>query len=165
MTILGLDPGTATTGYGLVEMQGSKITWITHGVIATSKEDEMPDRLLSIYTQLNRLLDTHEPDVIAMEKLFFGNNVTTALSVGQAVGVMQLTAAQRGITLYEYRPNEVKVALVGYGGAEKKQMQYMVQQFLSLEKLPKPDDAADALALAICHAHSAPFAALNRQLR
>ena len=82
MIILGLDPGTATTGDGLVEKQGNKITWITHGVIVTSKDDEMPDRLLSIYTQLNRLLDTHEPDVIAMEKLFFGNNVTTALLVG-----------------------------------------------------------------------------------
>jgi crossover junction endodeoxyribonuclease RuvC len=162
MTILGLDPGTATTGYGIVEKQGNKITWVEHGVIQTDKDSEMPDRLLVIYTQLNRLLDVHEPDVIAMEKLFFGNNVTTALLVGRSVGVMQLTAAQRGIPLFEYRPVEVKVAIAGYGGAEKKQVQYMVQQFLGLEKMPKPDDAADALALAICHAHSAPFAALNK---
>lgn len=155
MIILGIDPGTATTGYGVVEKKGHNITHVTHGVILTSKEMAMPDRLLAISTQLNRLLDVQEPDVIVTEKLFFSNNVNTALSVGGTVGVVLLAAAQRGLPWIEYRPVEVKMAVVGYGGAEKKQVQYMVTQLLNLEKIPKPDDAADALAIAVCHAHSA----------
>lgn len=155
MVILGIDPGTATTGYGVVEKLGQKVVHITHGVILTSKEMQMPDRLLSISTQLNRLLDVHEPDVLVTEKLFFSNNVNTALSVGGTIGVILLAAAQRGLPWSEYRPMEVKMAVVGFGAAEKKQVQFMVTQLLSLEKTPKPDDAADALAIAICHAHSA----------
>lgn len=154
MLILGIDPGTATTGFGVVEKLGNKVSYVECGVILTEKTAEMPDRLLMIYTQLNRLLDLHEPDVIATEQLFFSNNVTTALQVGRTVGIVLLTAAQRGIPWIEYRPMEVKMAVVGYGSADKKQVQYMVKQLLNLDKVPKPDDAADALAIAICHAHS-----------
>jgi crossover junction endodeoxyribonuclease RuvC len=162
MVILGIDPGTATTGYGIVEKQGNNIRYVTCGAIQTEKTAEMPDRLLTIYTQLNRLLDVHEPDAIATERLFFSNNVTTALQVGRTVGVVLLAAAQRGIPWMEYRPVEVKMAVVGYGSAEKKQVQYMVTQLLHLDKVPRPDDAADALAIAVCHAHSAHLANLQK---
>lgn len=162
MVILGIDPGTATTGYGVIEKQGQKLHYVTHGVIQTSKELEMPDRMLVIYTQLNRLLDLHEPDVMVTEKLFFSNNVNTALSVGGTIGVVLLAAAQRGLPWTEYRPMEVKMAVVGYGSADKKQVQYMITQLLGLEKTPKPDDAADALAIAICHAHSAHLMNLEK---
>jgi crossover junction endodeoxyribonuclease RuvC len=165
MIIFGIDPGTATTGYGIVEKRGNRITYITSGAIQTDKESEMPERLLVIYTQVNRLLDVHEPDVIATERLFFGNNVTTALQVGRTVGVVTLAAAQRGLPWIEYRPVEVKMAVAGYGGAEKKQVQYMVKQLLNLEKVPRPDDAADALAIAICHAHSAHMTDLQKLAR
>jgi crossover junction endodeoxyribonuclease RuvC len=165
MIIMGIDPGTATTGYGVIEKQGHKITFVTCGVILTEKTAEMPDRLLSIYTQLNRLLDVHEPDVLVTERLFFSNNVTTAMQVGRTVGIALLAAAQRGLPWVEYRPVEVKMAVVGYGGAEKKQVQYMVKQLLGLDKVPKPDDAADALAIAICHAHSASLTALQQLAR
>ena len=161
MRIMGIDPGTATTGYGVVEKTGSKIEHIAHGVILTDKNLPMPDRLLIIYTQINRLIDLHDPDAIATEQLFFSNNATTAMTVGRAVGVITLAAAQRGLPWVEYRPAEVKMAVAGYGAAEKKQIQYMVMQFLKLEKVPKPDDAADALAIAICHAHSAHLASLG----
>ncbi len=162
MIILGMDPGTATTGFGLVEKQGSKITYIAHGAILTAKEMAMPDRYLAISTQFNRLLDVHEPDVLVTEKLFFSNNVNTALSVGGTIGVLLLAAAQRGLPWVEYRPMEVKMAVVGYGAADKKQVQYMITQLLSLDKTPKPDDAADALAIAVCHAHSATMLNLTK---
>lgn len=161
MIIMGMDPGTATTGYGIVEKrekeakQGNKVVYVYHGVIQTPKEMEMPDRYLAISTQFNRLLDLHEPDVLVTEKLFFSNNVNTALSVGGTIGVLLLAAAQRGLPWVEYRPAEVKMAVVGYGAAEKKQVQYMITQMLGLDTPPKPDDAANALAIAICHAHSA----------
>ncbi len=155
MIILGIDPGTATTGFGLVEKIKGEIKHITHGVILTDKESPMTERLLLIYTQINRLLDEHEPDIVVTEQLFFSNNATTAMAVGRTVGIIALAAGQRGLPWVEYRPVEVKMAIAGYGAAEKKQVQYMVTQYLKLEKTPKPDDAADALAIAICHAHSA----------
>lgn len=154
MIILGIDPGTATTGYGVIERSGSRINFVDCGVIVTSKSLPLPERLLAIYNQLNAVLDTHRPDSMATEQLFFSNNVTTAMHVGAAVGVVLLAAAQRSIPLREYRPVEVKIAVVGYGAAEKKQVQFMVKNLLALENAPKPDDAADALAIAICHAHS-----------
>ena len=154
MIILGIDPGTATTGYGVVEKTGSVVRYIRCGAILTSKNSPMPERLLSIYEQLTSLITEFSPDVIATEQLFFSNNVTTALQVGRTVGIVLLTAAQHGIPWREYRPAEVKMAVVGYGSAEKQQVQFMVRQLLKLDKLPKPDDAADALAIAICHAHS-----------
>lgn len=158
MVILGIDPGTATTGYGVVAQEGNTLRHIACGAILTDRAAPMPDRLLSIYTQLNLLLDEHEPDVLITERLFFGNNVTTAIQVGRMAGVALLVAAQRGIPWFEYRPAEIKLAVVGYGAAEKKQVQFMVQQLLRLKSVPRPDDAADALAIAICHAHSAPMA-------
>ncbi len=162
MIILGIDPGTATTGFGVVEKQGSKVIHIAHGVIRTPKEDPIEIRLLSIYDQMNVLLEAHKPDSVAVEKLFFGNNVTTALTVGRSVGVILLATAQHKLPCMEYRPNEVKMAVTGYGAAEKQQVQQMVKQLLSLATIPKPDDAADALAIAICHAHSAHLMALNQ---
>ena len=154
MIIFGVDPGTATTGYGVLEKQGQKLKVLTYGAIITPKEDPNDKRLLTIYNALTALLDEYEPDAFAIEKLFFGNNVTTALVVGRTVGVALLAAAQREIPCMEYRPVEVKLAVAGYGAAEKRQVQLMVQRLLGLQSLPKPDDAADALAIAICHAHS-----------
>ena len=161
MRILGIDPGTATTGYGVVDKEGSKVKYVACGVILTEKNTPAPARLESIYRQLNELVEAQKPDVIVTEQLFFSNNVTTALQVGRTIGVVLLTASQRGLPWVEYRPMEVKMAVVGYGAAEKKQVQYMVKQLLNLDKAPKPDDAADALAIAICHAHSAHIQTLQ----
>ncbi|MCL5104500.1 MAG: crossover junction endodeoxyribonuclease RuvC [Armatimonadetes bacterium] len=152
--ILAIDPGTATTGYGVVDKIGSTPTMLDYGTIDTSPNKPAAERLLDIYNQLNAIIDRYSPDVLVMERLFFAKNQTTAIAVGKACGVMQFAAARRGIEVVEYTPMEVKQAVVGYGGAEKKQIQYMVQRILNLKEIPKPDDAADALALAICHAHA-----------
>lgn len=157
MVILGIDPGTAITGYGLLEVKDHKITHLAHGVLLTDKNLPTPNRMLSLYTQLNDLLSQWHPDVLVTEKLFFANNVNTALAVGGSIGVVLLAAAQRAIPWIEYRPAEVKMAVVGYGRAEKKQIQYMITKLLALPNPPTPDDAADALAIALCHAHSAPL--------
>ncbi len=154
LRILGLDPGTATTGYGVVDKIGANPKMVDYGAILTSPKKSIPDRLIDIYNDLNKIIDQYQPDVIVMERLFFAKNQTTAIAVGKACGVMQFAAAQRGLTVVEYTPMEVKQAVVGYGGAEKKQIQFMIQRILNLRELPKPDDAADALALAVCHAHS-----------
>lgn len=154
LRILGLDPGTATTGYGVVDKIGASPKMVDYGAILTSPKKSIPDRLIDIYNDLNKIIDQYQPDVIIMERLFFAKNQTTAIAVGKACGVMQFAAAQRGLTVVEYTPMEVKQAVVGYGGAEKKQIQFMIQRILNLRELPKPDDAADALALAVCHAHS-----------
>lgn len=155
MIILGVDPGIATTGYGVLMQEGQKLTALDYGVILTSPREEPPQRLLSIHAQLDRLFDLHQPDALVTERLFFAKNETTAFGVGRTIGVVLLTAAQRGVVWREYTPPEVKQAVVGYGGAEKRQIQYMIQRLLNLPGPPKPDDAADALAVAICHAHSA----------
>ena len=155
MIILGIDPGIATTGYGVIEKEGQNLKALDHGAILTSPRDEPPDRLLSVYEQLNRLFDLHHPDFLVTERLFFGKNEMTAFGVGRTIGVVLLAASQRGVPWAEYTPSQVKQAVVGYGGAEKKQVQYMIQRLLNLPAVPKPDDAADALAIAICHAHSA----------
>lgn len=154
MIILGLDPGTATTGYGVIRMTNFKITAVAYGCIITKPDMEMPQRLEVIYNDLGQIIQQYRPDEVAIEKLFFGRNVTNGIMVGQARGVLLLRLAQAGLTIGEYTPMQVKQALVGFGHAEKKQVQYMVQNFLKLPELPKPDDAADALAIAICHAHS-----------
>jgi crossover junction endodeoxyribonuclease RuvC len=155
MIVLGIDPGTAITGYGVVDFKPSKMEAIRFGVIRTSPETVTPERLKSIYCEMNALINTYNPACMAVEQLFFNKNVTTALAVGQARGVILLAAAQRGIPVAEYTPLQVKQAVVGYGRAEKRQIQEMVRILLKLESLPKPDDAADALAIAICHSHSA----------
>lgn len=154
MRILGLDPGTATTGYGVVDKVGASPLMVDFGTITTSPRKDPGARLLDIYNKLNTIIDKYSPEVIVMEQLFFAKNQTTAIAVGKACGVMQFAAAQRKLPVVEYTPMQVKQAVVGYGGAEKKQVQYMIQRILSLVEIPKPDDAADALALCVCHAHS-----------
>lgn len=150
---MGVDPGTATTGFGIVRKTGQTLVAIEYGVIRTPAGDSPPDRLAQIYTRLGALIDAHAPDALATERLFFSRNETTAFSVGRTIGVALLLAAQRGLPWTEYTPPQVKQAVVGYGGAEKKQVQFMVQRILDLPAPPRPDDAADALAVAICHAH------------
>jgi len=155
MLVLGIDPGTATTGYGLVRVLDSgDLQSVTYGVITTPKNTKAEERLLSIYTEIVELISLHSPDTAAVEKLFFSRNVTTALAVGQARGVVLLALAQRKIFVSEYTPMEIKQAVVGYGGAEKPQVQLMVKAILNLDDIPRPDDAADALAVAICHSTS-----------
>lgn len=155
MVVLGIDPGTATTGYGLLrEHEDGSLSVIDYGVILTSGEDPMPERLLVLHRKLKDIILLHHPLHGAVEKLFFQKNVKTALSVGQARGVVLLTMVEAEMTIDEYTPMEVKQAVVGYGGADKNQVQQMVRALLGLNELPKPDDAADALAIAICHIHS-----------
>jgi crossover junction endodeoxyribonuclease RuvC len=149
---LGIDPGTATTGYGLVRLeQDGSLVAVKYGVILTPKEASPPVRLEMLYNELSALLKENHPDTAAVEKLFFSRNVTTALAVGQARGVVMLCMQQAGIEPFEYTPNEIKQAVAGYGGAQKKQVQEMVRALLQLDSIPKPDDAADALAIAITH--------------
>jgi len=154
MIILGIDPGTATTGFGLIEVLQDKITHLEHGAIKTKAKTKAPLRLLEIFKQLQKLIKQHKPDVAAVEKLFFGVNTKTAFSVGEARGVILLACAEQKLEIGEYTPLEVKMALTGYGRADKQQIQQMVKSLLGLKEIPKPDDAADALAIAICHAHS-----------
>jgi len=149
---LGIDPGTATTGYGLVRlMPDGELVAVSFGIISTPKESAAPARLEMLYKELRALLKKHKPDTAAVEKLFFQSNVKTALAVGQARGVVMLSLQQAGLEIFEYTPNEVKQAVAGYGGADKKQVQDMVRALLGLDSIPKPDDAADALAIAITH--------------
>jgi crossover junction endodeoxyribonuclease RuvC len=158
MLVLGIDPGTATTGYGLVrELEDGSLTGVAYGAILTSADMPMPQRLNSLYEQLNEIIKLHRPDTAAVEKLFFQRNVKTAITVGQARGVALLSLAQGGLEIGEYTPLEIKQAVVGYGGAEKMQVQQMVRALLGLDDIPRPDDAADALAVAICHVHSANY--------
>lgn len=154
LRILGIDPGTATVGYGVVDKYGTSPVMVRYGAIRTSPRQSSAERLLVLHRELNSIIDQFTPDVIVMEQLFFAKNQTTAIAVGKACGVLQLVAAQRGVPVVEYTPPEVKQAVVGYGNADKKQVQYMIQRILGINEVPKPDDAADALALAICHAHS-----------
>ena len=162
MLAIGIDPGTAITGYGVVrEEQDGSLQVVDYGVIQTSADDAMPDRLVQLYQQLKEIINLHSPQSAAVEKLFFARNVRTALSVGQARGIALLALAESGVSIAEYSPNEIKQAVVGYGGADKHQVQKMVQALLELENIPHPDDAADALAVAICHLHSARMRALE----
>ena len=155
MIVLGLDPGTATTGYGVVEEAHGKLTMRAVGAILTPSSAPAPARLKMIYDELNLLIDAHSPDFVATERLFFSKNEATALAVGRTIGVILLAVAQRGLPWQEYTPLQVKQAVTGVGSADKKQVQFMVTRLLGLSGTPKPDDAADALAVAICHAHSA----------
>ncbi|KAA9007738.1 crossover junction endodeoxyribonuclease RuvC [Paenibacillus spiritus] len=154
MRILGIDPGLAIVGFGFVDKNGSKLTPVQYGCIQTEAHTPEAERLSHVYDGMIQLIDRYKPDAVAMEKLYFSRNVTTALPVAQARGVLVLAAVQRGLPLSEYTPMQVKQAIVGYGKAEKKQVQEMVRMFLKLSQIPKPDDVADALAVAVCHAHS-----------
>lgn len=161
MVILGIDPGIARTGFGVVHKQGQELVALEYGVITTPAHHPPPDRLVRIYNQIVHLFDKHRPQVLVTERLYFGNNETTALGVGRTIGVVLLAASQHGIAWVEYPPAAVKEAVVGYGAAAKQQVQYMVQRLLRLDALPQPDDAADALAVAICHAHSCTMRSLE----
>ncbi|HEX7259936.1 MAG TPA: crossover junction endodeoxyribonuclease RuvC [Candidatus Saccharimonadia bacterium] len=153
MKILGIDPGTATTGFGVIEKRGSTLTFVDAGVILTPPEQPMPERLSEIYAGLNEILAEHQPDCVAVELLYFASNVTTAITVGQARGVVLLAASEHHVAVAEYTPLQVKQAITGYGRANKKQIQEMVKMMLGLSGIPKPDDAADGLAIAITHAN------------
>jgi len=165
MRVLGIDPGTATTGYGVVEESGEGLRALAYGVVTTPPDLPLPQRLQAIYRELRRLVREWQPDAAAVEELYFNVNVRTAMSVGQARGVALLAMADEGLTVAEYGPGEVKQALTGYGGAEKRQMQEMVRMLLGLPSIPRPDDAADALAVAICHLHSVRLRALTTDHR
>lgn len=154
MLILGIDPGLATIGFGVVSTDGMRVVSVEYGVLETPAKVPTPQRLMMIYNGIERLIGHYEPDAIAVEELFFSRNVTTAISVGEARGVILVAAAQHTSNLYEYTPMQIKQAVTGYGKADKKQVQMMVKTLLNLKSMPKPDDAADALAVAICHAYS-----------
>ncbi len=164
MLVIGIDPGTAITGYGLVQEDAhGDLRAVAYGVITTRAGLPMPERLLLLYRELREILALHRPESGAVEKLFFQRNVTTAISVGQARGVALLGLAEAGLPVEEYTPMEIKQAVAGYGGADKRQVQYMVRALLGLEEIPRPDDAADALAVAICHLHTARTRRMTRQ--
>jgi crossover junction endodeoxyribonuclease RuvC len=155
--ILGIDPGMAILGYGVIESDNYDMRLIDYGTITTPSTMDAPQRLLTIFTSVEELIQKYSPDAIAYEELFFNQNVKTALIVGQARGVAVLAGAKQGIDLFEYTPLQVKQAVVGYGRADKHQVQSMVKLLLHLKDIPKPDDASDALAVAICHSNSGGY--------
>ncbi len=154
MRTIGIDPGTARMGWGVVEKQGGDVRLVEFGVLTTPAGMPQAERLHHLYAGLVQILQCHQPQAGAVEELFFGKNVNTAISVGQARGVVLLALYQAGLSIHEYKPLVVKQALTGYGGADKRQMQEMVRITLGLSSIPRPDDAADALAIAICHAYT-----------
>jgi crossover junction endodeoxyribonuclease RuvC len=157
MTILGIDPGIATTGYGLIERQNGKMIAKDYGCILTPKEATTSIRLRQLYEHAHQLVEQTAPDIVVIEKLFFNTNVTTAMNVGQARGVVLLAIEQFGLPIAEYTPLQVKMAVCGFGRAKKPQVQQMVASLLRLSAPPKPDDAADALAIALCHTAALPL--------
>ncbi len=163
MRVLGFDPGTATTGYGVVEGKGNRLYHVAHGVITTPAKQHFALRLKTIYKECCRLLDQYSPDAVSIEKLFFSRNVTTGITVAQARGVIALSAANADLPIGEFSPLEVKSAVVGYGKATKKQVQEMLKVLLNLDDIPRPDDAADALAIAICQIHAGKIEELTKQ--
>ncbi len=154
MRILGIDPGTGILGFGVIDVDGPNIKMVDAGVIRTHKDDSDEARLLEIYECLQEIITLNKPDVMSVERLFFGRNVTTVMTVSQARGIVLLVAAQDKIPVHEYTPMQIKMALTGYGKADKKQIQEMVRATLKLKDIPKPDDAADALAAAITHSQN-----------
>ena len=154
MRILGIDPGLATVGYGVIEYHKGVFTTLSYGSITTPAHTPVEMRLKTIHEDIDTLIKRFSPDEMAIEELFFNQNITTAITVAEARGVIIMTAAQNSVPVFEYTPLQVKQAVVGYGGAEKKQVQMMVKTILKLEKMPKLDDTADALAIAVCHAHT-----------
>ena len=159
MRILGIDPGTGILGFGIIDVDArNKAVLVDAGVIRTPVKQADSDRLLTIYDELHEIITELKPTIMSVEKLFFAQNVTTAMSVSQARGVVLLCGKQHGLELFEYTPQQIKQALTGYGRADKKQMQEMVRVVLGLSEVPKPDDCADALAAAICHSMTSNFA-------
>lgn len=157
MIILGIDPGTAIIGYGIIKTQNNKIHYIDHGCIYTQKENSDQERLLTINKELKKIIKKYKPDCLSVEKLFFFKNAKTVISVSQAKGVILLTAHKEKLPIFEYTPLQVKMAITGYGKATKKQIQKTVKMVLGLKEIPSPDDAADAISVAICHANSIPL--------
>ena len=153
MRILGIDPGYAIVGVGIVDYNRNRFSTLEYGAITTTPDQLFPKRLQTIYEDYTTLLDRFHPEAVSIEKLYFGNNVTTGIDVAQARGLILLGAAQRNIPIFEYSPVQIKQAVVGYGNAEKHQVIYMTTKLLNLKSSPKPDDVADALAVAITHAH------------
>ncbi len=152
MIILGIDPGTATTGFGIIKKDSGNFVMLDYGVIATSPKDTPAKRLQTLYQETNRLIKKFKPDLVVIEKLYFFKNLKTAMPVAQALGVILLASQQQKMKIIELTPLEIKMGICGYGRADKKQIQKMVKEILGLEKIPKPDDAADALAIAVCGA-------------
>jgi crossover junction endodeoxyribonuclease RuvC len=161
MLILGIDPGTAILGYAVLEAESNRYRALTYDVIVSEQELALPERLGRIFSGLSQVIDQYRPEEAAIEQLFFNRNTRTALSVGEARGVAILAAQLKGVAVFEYTPLQVKQAVVGYGRAEKKQVQEMVRMLLNLPAIPRPDDAADALAVAICHAGSSRYLKLT----
>ncbi len=155
MRVLGIDPGLAITGYAVVEESGTDVQLLTVGVVRTPAKTPDPERLHTIYEELGQIIATYQPEASAVEELFFSRNVRTAMAVGQARGVTLLALANAGLPIAEYTPMQVKEAVTGYGNADKRQVQEMVRMLLNLEEIPRPDDAADAVAVAICYLHRA----------
>jgi crossover junction endodeoxyribonuclease RuvC len=162
MIIFGIDPGIAILGYGVLEFVNNKFKVIDYGAVTTTPRNTMPERLEIIYESLDILFEKYRPDAVAFEELFFNQNAKTALVVGQARGAAVLCAQRKKFNIFEYTPLQVKQAVAGYGRADKKQIQQMVKMLLNLREVPKPDDTADALAIAICHAHSSHAGELFR---
>lgn len=154
MIILGIDPGFAIVGYGIVEFKNNKFKPIDYGVIKTESNIPFSKRLQKLYFSINEIIDMYKPDFVSVEELFFNTNVKTAIAVGHARGAILLAAENKSVPIFEYTPLQIKQAITGYGRADKIQMQQMVKTLLNLSAIPKPDDAADALAAAICHGHS-----------
>ncbi len=165
MRIIGIDPGTAICGYGIIDVNGSRLTPVAYGAITTSPKDSDAARLEILFNDLSDILEEYKPDKFGVEELFFNRNVTTAITVGQARGVILLAAQQQRIPIYEYTPLQVKQAVVGYGKAIKEQVIYMTMNILGIRQKIKPDDTADALAIAICTAHSSHGERLRKRIQ
>ena len=165
MRILGIDPGYAILGWGVLDVEGNRFKVVAYDSILTDKDTPMPERLEQLYQGLCEIIEKYRPQAASIEELYFNNNAKTAIMVGEARGVAILACSRGGLEINEYTPLQIKQALVGYGRADKKQVQQMVKTILNLEKVPKPDDTADALAAAICHGHSSGGAGGRRELR
>lgn len=163
MIILGIDPGFAIVGYGVIRYENNRFSVVEYGAITTGSKEEMFSRFKKIHDALSEIIDRIKPDVMSIEELFFNSNQKTAINVAQARGVLLLAALNRNIPVFEYTPLQIKQAIVGYGRAEKKQVQQMVKMLLKLDEIPKPDDTADALAIAVCHAHS--FSPMSKYIK
>jgi len=157
MIVIGIDPGLATVGFGVIKTEKERVTPMSYGCIRTSPDKQTPQRLLEIYNEITSLFEKYKPEVIAVEKLFFSKNVTNGLSVSEARGVIFLAAQQQNIPIFEYSPNQVKQAITGSGRADKKQVQEMIKRLLGLDEIPEPDDAADGLSIALCHVNMQKF--------
>ena len=163
MRVIGIDPGTAITGWGVVEGDGNQLAAVAYGVVTTPAGTPLPQRLQTIYAEITDIVRQWQPDDSAIEELFFSKNAKTALAVGHGRGAAMLALANADLSVMEYKPLEIKQALTGHGGADKQQMQQMVKLLLELDDIPRPDDAADALAVAICHLHSARLRLLEQR--